>query len=69
MKKMLPGERQRMLDGLLLLRELVESAEVQKSCLTCDHWQAGRCRMADAVPPDEVRRDGCEAWEYQEIPF
>ncbi len=58
-----------MLDALILLRDLVESIEVQKACATCDHWKNNRCRLAEAVPPDDVQREGCESWEFMELPL
>ena len=42
----------------------------QPSCSNCVHLQTGmRCRLAGAVPPPEVRENGCEAWEFDDIPF
>jgi len=42
----------------------------QPSCANCVHLQTGmRCRLAGAVPPLEVRENGCEAWEFDDIPF
>ena len=39
-------------------------------CANCVHLQTGmRCRLAGAVPPPEVRENGCEAWEFDDIPF
>ena len=39
-------------------------------CANCVHLQTGmRCRLAGAVPPLEVRENGCEAWEFDDIPF
>ena len=39
-------------------------------CGNCIHLQtAMRCRLADAVPPPEVIESGCEAWEFDDIPF
>ena len=39
-------------------------------CANCVHLQTGmRCRLAGAVPPPEVIESGCEAWEFDDIPF
>lgn len=41
-----------------------------KSCHHCLHFSAGGCNLADGqVPPPEVQKSGCPAWEYDEIPF
>ena len=58
-----------MLDSLILLRELVEAQDVAKACPTCDHWREGQCCLAEATPPPEVQKVGCEEWEFFETPF
>ncbi len=43
----------------------------KKSCLDCLYYGHGLgCRLADgAEPPEEVKKAGCESWEWDEIPF
>lgn len=41
----------------------------RKSCIDCLHYEHG-CNLADgAEPPPEVKRTGCDSWEWDEIPF
>lgn len=43
----------------------------KKSCLDCLYYGNGLgCRLAnDAEPPEEVKKVGCDSWEWDEIPF
>lgn len=51
------------------LREgLARLDAVTVACATCAHWD-DRCVLADAVPPAEVQREGCDEWELDGVPF
>lgn len=41
----------------------------KKSCLDCTHWQQGVCQKWNADPPPEVKKTGCDEWNWDEIPF
>lgn len=38
-------------------------------CSNCFHWRQDKCAKWDAVPPEHVRLTGCEAWDFDDIPF
>lgn len=41
-----------------------------KSCKDCINFPEGVCKLAGGqVPPPDVQKVGCPAWEYDEIPF
>lgn len=33
-------------------------------CNLCRNWDCGRCQLADAVIPDDVKNVGCEQWDF-----
>ncbi|RTL34289.1 MAG: hypothetical protein EKK53_26740 [Burkholderiales bacterium] len=47
------------------LRNRVASAR----CDTCAHGGGAHCKKYDMVPPPEVKRIGCEEYEFDNIPF
>lgn len=42
-----------------------------KGCLSCKHFDDGfTCGLTDRIaPPAEVKKTGCPAWKWDEIPF
>lgn len=41
-----------------------------KACVNCLHFATGGCDLAGGqVPPPEVQKAGCPAWEWDQIPF
>lgn len=52
------------------LREMLSQLErIDVKCATCKHTKGVSCMKFDATPPDDVRELGCEAWEFDGIPF
>lgn len=42
----------------------------KKSCEDCRQWQHRGCSLAEgAEPPPEVVSVGCDAWNWDSIPF
>lgn len=53
-----------------LQSEIAYLQAIQTNCANCVHWKQGGCELAGgAVPPENVQRDGCESWRWDEIPF
>lgn len=54
-------------------REIATWEEIvsKKSCNDCVNQNGNNgCKLADGmVPPPEVQNVGCDAWEWDEIPF
>ena len=39
-------------------------------CLTCEHYnRQNMCDKFQAAPPEHILGSGCEAWEFDDIPF
>lgn len=57
----------------VLRRELQWNEDLlkNKSCGDCLHFENGRCMISDGhqVPPPDVQATGCQAWEWDCIPF
>ncbi len=54
----------------LFEREAKRLRGIKVDCHSCEHFGLGRkCKLADAVPPEDVLRNGCEEWTYDEVPF
>ena len=67
-----PWKQQSLLASLRELTEWLEQAEVQKSCRSCEYWGKGGapgCGQWNVTPPEDVQREGCEAWLLSEVPF
>lgn len=50
-------------DHIALLRDLhgvLLKMKPKKSCQNCRHFTLFKCSLADAVPPDSVKANGCE---------
>lgn len=39
------------------------------SCQSCQHFNPPRCKLADAVPPADVIKVGCDSWAFDGVPF
>lgn len=64
-----PRERRRLKTAAESLLKWLEGVPDARSCETCEHWERGRCRLANAVPPAEVQAVGCEMWKFDGVPF
>lgn len=64
-----PLKKREMVQGLKSLLIFFEAMPEQHSCGTCEHWLAGKCSLAAAVPPADVQAEGCELWKLTECPF
>lgn len=53
-------------DALRVGLQRLEAVSV--NCASCAQFAAGRCRLADQVPPMDVQRMGCEAWVWDGFP-
>ena len=56
----------------LLTKELAFWQHVSKDrrCNKCANWDGSGCKLAGGlVPPDEVQRNGCPAWVWDDVPF
>ncbi|HES76516.1 MAG TPA: hypothetical protein ENO09_05845 [bacterium] len=38
-------------------------------CKTCIYWQGEECAKYQATPPQEIIDNGCEGWEFNDVPF
>ena len=53
-----------------LMQELTELLTVTVRCDTCEHsGNKNICNLFDEIPPDDIRKIGCDSWEYSGIPF
>jgi hypothetical protein len=52
------------------LREMLSRLEAIKvSCASCQHFRNTYCDRFEEVPPADVLPAGCEAWEFDRVPF
>jgi hypothetical protein len=64
-----PAEKERLLSALKALTAYVEAQDVSKSCLSCLHWDRG-CKLAGRqMPPEQVQKEGCPSWDWDEMVF
>lgn len=48
---------------------IIQSIPVTRSCHSCAHYRGG-CGLADyKMPPQNILKDGCEAWEENDTDF
>ena len=39
-------------------------------CMNCEHYnRQNMCDKFQAAPPEHILSSGCEAWEFDDIPF
>ena len=50
-------------------RDLKWLQEIKTNCTTCDDYQQGVCMRYQASPPPEFVEQGCNAWNYDDVPF
>lgn len=52
------------------MREMLRQLEaISVKCGTCKHCHGKTCLKYMSDPPDDVRSKGCEAWEFDGVPF
>jgi hypothetical protein len=54
---MTPHEKQELL-------RLVTKLPTTTPCNLCRNYDCGRCQLADAMIPDNVKNVGCESWTF-----
>lgn len=59
---------QAMRDALRVHLSTLDSISI--CCTSCRNFSpAQRCRLADAVPPEDVQKAGCDEWSFDGVPF
>lgn len=53
----------------LVSRELRVLELSSPKCENCEHFSAPNCIKFDAVPPENIKREACDEWKWNEIPF
>lgn len=48
------------------LIRLIKKIPTTTECADCMHYDGKFCKAAGAEIPDEVRKTGCELWEFDE---
>lgn len=55
-----------------LKREMLEKELRQLpnvACINCQEFKSGWCNKYQANPPEDVVKEGCDEWLWDEIPF
>jgi hypothetical protein len=64
-----PEGKERVLSALQTLTASVETMEVSKSRLSYLHWANG-CKLANGqMPPEQLQKAGCPAWDWDGVVF
>jgi len=50
-------------------RELIFYKQLKPNCTTCDNLRDSVCRKYQAAPPDDFINHGCDAWDFDDVPF
>ena len=66
---MTPTEQSALLHALKMLTKFVEKHPIGTSCTSCTFYKYKKCSFYDSVPPEEVVKVGCKAWEWDAVPF
>lgn len=62
-------EKQALLHAIKMMEKFVEKYPTSKSCTSCTYYKDKECRFYDSVPPEHVVKVGCDAWEFDGVPF
>lgn len=65
-------EKHYILETLKRLTAYVEALPAKQECATCNHFdvQTKKCAVNNyMIPPEEVQKTGCSAWEWDYTPF
>jgi hypothetical protein len=44
-------------------------ARVKMNCRDCQMFSSAGCSKHEAMPPDDFIEVGCDAWQWDEVPF
>lgn len=44
-------------------------AGYDRGCRGCSYYQGGSCTKFNAPPPADFLPQGCEHWDYDDVPF
>lgn len=50
-------------------KELEWLVKYDRGCKGCSHFDGGTCKRFNAQPPAEFLPQGCDHWDYDEVPF
>lgn len=50
-------------------RELSVLKNLKTNCTSCDNFRHSVCHKYRAAPPDDFIIQGCDAWEWDDVPF
>lgn len=53
----------------LVRAEAVRLEAIVPKCASCKHYEGVHCMEFNAVPPPDVQAIGCEAWQWDSVPF
>lgn len=64
------SEKKRLITEHLEVQRILNGLPVIKECASCEHWSGKACGKFQAVPPENVQKEGCEQWQEADfIPF
>jgi len=58
-----------MMHGQLAALEHEVRERIKPKCCNCLWWKDTTCARWQATPPADVQAQGCDAWEFNDVPF